>query len=216
MIDLSKLSNAELYPAVNNVEIDKLELEMGIKMPKVFKALLSLCNGLVVGNGIVIFGTDIIAERNLTYEVSEYAKGYIAIGSNSGGKFLLMPAEENATQLLQVDCGVMNPEYATLVTTNFEKWINEGAVNIDLIEEIKTKEQLYDLVLVEQPKGGAQDLKKIQECFNIKAGLFDLLKGSKKLPFTMMKNISRDVAKKNFEDLGELGKLLKIVPSNLD
>ncbi|ACL76729.1 SMI1/KNR4 family protein [Ruminiclostridium cellulolyticum] len=216
MIDLSKLSNVELYPAVNSVEIDRIESEMGLKLPKVFKELLYLSNGFVTDDGIAIFGTDIIAERNLTYEVPEYAEGYIAVGSNGGGKFLLMLANEESTQLLQVDCGVMNPEYATLVTTDFSEWINEGAKSFDLIEEIKNKEQLYNLVLVEQPKGGAQDLKKIQECYSIKTGLFDLLKGSKKLPFTMMKNISLNVAKKNLESLGELGKILKIIPSDMD
>ncbi|WP_309272561.1 hypothetical protein [Paenibacillus sp.] len=39
-------------------------------------------------------------------------------------------------------------------------------------------------------------MKKIQEVFNIRKGLLDLLKGSKQLPFVLMKDIPVDVAKK--------------------
>ncbi|ALZ60941.1 hypothetical protein [Bacillus cereus] len=54
------------------------------------------------------------------------------------------------------------------------------------------------------------DLKKIQEVFIIKKGLFDLLKGSKQLPFVLMKDIPVELALKNIELLGELGDILKI------
>ncbi|WCF09241.1 hypothetical protein NDS46_04880 [Paenibacillus thiaminolyticus] len=74
--------------------------------------------------------------------------------------------------------------------------------------------QFCDLILVNPLRGGATDLKKIQEVFNIKKGLFDLLKGSKQLPFILMRDVPVDVAKKKLEDLGELGQLLKI--SNTD
>ncbi|TKI88098.1 SMI1/KNR4 family protein, partial [Bacillus cereus] len=64
--------------------------------------------------------------------------------------------------------------------------------------------------LVSPPVGGAMDLKKIQEVFIIKKGLFDLLKGSKQLPFVLMKDIPVELALKNIELLGELGDILKI------
>ena len=41
------------------------------------------------------------------------------------------------------------------------------------------------------------DLKKIQEVFIIKKGLFDLLKGSKQLPFVLMKDIPVELALKH-------------------
>ncbi len=212
MINSQYLSNFNLYPAVDENEINKLEVEMGLKFPNVFRELLKLTNGLETEEGVAIFGTDIIIERNQTYEVSEYAQGYLAVGSNGGGKFYLMSANEDSTELLQVDAGVMNPEFASLVSEDFIKWINNGAINIDLLEEENEADQgqLCDLILVNPLKGGATDLKKIQDVFNIKKGLFDLLKGSKQLPFVLMKDIPVDVAKRNLKDLGELSELLKI------
>jgi len=216
MINPQSLSSFNLYPAVDENEINKIEVEIGFKFPKVFRELLKLTNGFETDEGVIIFGTDIIIERNQTYEVSEYAQGYLAVGSNGGGKFYLMSANEDSTELLQVDAGVMSPEFASIVSEDFIKWINNGAINIDLLEEEDEADngQFCDLILVNPLRGGATDLKKIQEVFNIKKGLFDLLKGSKQLPFTLMRDVPVDVAKKKLEDLGELGQLLKI--SNTD
>lgn len=212
MINSKSLSSFNLYPVVDENEINKVEVEMGLKFPKVFRELLKLTNGFETEEGVAIFGTDIIIERNQTYEVSEYAQGYLAVGSNGGDKFYLMSANEDSTELLQVDAGVMNPEFASLVSEDFIKWINNGAINIDLLEEEDEadNEQLCDLILVNPLMGGATDLKKIQEVFNIKKGLFDLLKGSKQLPFVLMRDIPVDVANKNLTELGELSVLLEI------
>lgn len=216
MINPQSLLKFNLYSAVDDNDINKVEAEMDLKFPKAFRELLKLTNGFETEEGVVIFGTDIISERNQTYEVSEYAQGYLAVGSNGGGKFYLMSANENSTELLQVDAGVMNPEFASLVSDDFLKWINNGAINIDLLEEedVAENKQLCNLILVHPLRGGATDLRKIQEVFNIKKGLFDLLKGSKQLPFVLMKDIPVDVAKKNLRKLGKLNEFLKI--SNVD
>lgn len=212
MIDVQKLSTYELYSPVDENEIKKVEEEMGLVLPNAYKQLLQHTNGFVTENGIVIFGVDIINERNTTYEVREYAKGYVAVGSNGEGKFLLMAANENATELIQVDSGVMDPMYATVVSNNFVKWINDGAIDVEFVDEEQEIyiEQLCNLILISPPVGGAMDLKKIQEVFNIKKGAFDLLKGSKQLPFVLMKDIPVELALKNIKQLGEIGKILTI------
>ncbi|MHA6530701.1 SMI1/KNR4 family protein [Paenibacillus sp. BAC0078] len=135
MLNLQSLSGFNFYPAVEEDEINKVEMEMSLNFPNVFRELLKLANGFETEEGVLIFGTDIIVERNQTYEVSEYAKGYLAVGSNGGGKFYLMSANEDSTEILQVDAGVMNPEFASLVSKDFINWINNGAINIDLLEE---------------------------------------------------------------------------------
>ncbi|MGG3798506.1 SMI1/KNR4 family protein [Metabacillus fastidiosus] len=216
MIDIQKLSTFELYSPVDENEIKKVEERMGLILPDDYKQLLQYTNGFAAENGVVIFGTDTINERNITYEVSEYAKGYVAVGNNGGGKFLLMASNKSATELIQVDSGIMDPAYATVVSNSFVNWINNGAINIDAEDkkqEIKN-EELCNLILISPPAGGAEDLKKIREIFNIKKGLYDLLKGSKQLPFVLMKDITVELALKNIKQLGELGKTLKI--SNSD
>ncbi|MEO3943975.1 hypothetical protein [Gorillibacterium sp. CAU 1737] len=123
-----------------------------------------------------------------------------------------MPAHDDSTELLQVDAGVMNPQFASVVNKDFTNWINNGALNIDLEDvEVETdNEQLCDLILVHPLREGTLDLKKIQEVFAIKKGLFDLLKGSKQLPFVLMKDIPIEVARKNIKELGELGEILTL------
>lgn len=212
MMGFQRLSDFELYPSVGENEINRAEEEMGLILPNVYKKLLQYTNGFIKDDGVVIFGIDIINERNKTYEVGEYAEGYVAVGSNGGGKLFLMIASESATELIQVDSGVMNLKYATVVSESFVRWINDGAINIDFLDEKQEihNERLCNLILINPPIGGAIDLKKIQEVFNIKKGLFDLLKGSKRLPFVLMKDIPVELATKNLEQLSELGKILKI------
>ena len=72
----------------------------------------------------------------------------------------------------------MDPNLKTTVSENFIQWINDGAIDIDCVDEEQEvfKKKLCNLILVSPPVGGAMDLKKIQEVFIIKKGLFDLLK----------------------------------------
>lgn len=212
MIDVQKLLTYELYSPVDETEIEKVEEEMGLGFPNTYKQLLRHTNGFVNENGVVVFGVDVIHERNKTYEVHEYAKGYVAVGSNGGGKLLLMATHENATKLVQVDLGVMDLNYSVVVSENFIQWVNDGAIDIECVDEEQEvcKEKFCNLILISPPKRGAMDLKKIKEVFIIQKGLFDLLKGSKQLPFVLMEDIPVEFALENIKQLGELGDILKI------
>lgn len=46
--------------------------------------------GLLLPDGITVYGPEDIAERNETYEVAEYAPGWSLVGDDSGGRGLLM------------------------------------------------------------------------------------------------------------------------------
>jgi len=212
MIDVQKLLTYKLYSPVDETEIKKVEEEMGLVLPNTYKKLIKHTNGFVNDNGVVLFGVDVIHERNKTYEVREYAKGYVAIGSNGGGKLLLMATHENSTKLVQVDSGVVDLNYATVVSENFIQWVNDGAIDVECMNEEREvcKGKFCNLILIKPPIRGAMDLKKIQEVFIIKKGLFDLLKGSKQLPFVLMEGIPVELALQKINQLGELGDTLKI------
>lgn len=210
MIKLNNSSYVLREPA-NVDEIEKVEIELGYKLPKVYKNLLQLSNGLSVENGIEIFDTDLLVEMNIEYQVSKYANGYVAIASNGGGKFILMSADESALAVLQVDSGALNPQYSTLVNESFIKWINDGAKNIDWEEEEEEEEQeLGRIILIEPPKNGARDLRIIEETFNITNRAFEILKGYRNVPFLLAENIPLDGVEEKIKSIGELGKLLKV------
>lgn len=118
-----------LYEPTTRDEILKVEDEFGFKLPNVYKSLLNITNGLSTKGTISIFGVDDIIERNRTYEVQEYADGYVGIGVSDGVDFLLMQAEENAKEVIRVDCGDMNLINSELLAEDFMEWVNNGAID---------------------------------------------------------------------------------------
>ncbi|UZM98266.1 SMI1/KNR4 family protein [Lysinibacillus sp. MHQ-1] len=72
-------------PPASEHDILLIEQTMAIHLPQEYKNVLKEANGFALTNGVLIYGTEEIMERNETWEVSEYAKGYVAIGDDGGG-----------------------------------------------------------------------------------------------------------------------------------
>jgi|GEM_PF-2987958 len=85
MINLDNIEDLEKNPPATDSEIDFIEKEMEVVFPKVYRELLLLTNGFINGEGIGFYGLNEVKERNQTWQVDKYAKGYIAVGDNSGG-----------------------------------------------------------------------------------------------------------------------------------
>lgn len=118
------IHNANL-PATEN-DILQVEHSMSCQLPTVYRRVLQEVNGVSLANGVLIYGTEELIERNETWEVDEYAKGYIAIGDDGGGMVFLMAIKAEDYRVLAVDSGDMNPKHATLITCDFYKWLQEG------------------------------------------------------------------------------------------
>ena len=110
----------------SKVIIENVENEMNVKFPRGYRELLESTNGFSTDNGIVIYGTDDIVERNITLEVDEYAKGYLAVGDDSGDIVFIIAIDDSDESLLAVGCGDMNPANAKIVADNFRTWLLEG------------------------------------------------------------------------------------------
>lgn len=87
MINLSKVSNLIKNTAAIDIEIQEIENIFPKLLPNVYKVLLRYTNGFSIGGGLVIYGTEDIVERNETWEVDEYASGFIAIGDDGEEMF---------------------------------------------------------------------------------------------------------------------------------
>ncbi|MBN1051989.1 SMI1/KNR4 family protein [Clostridium botulinum] len=210
MYNIINNSDFTLYEPATKEEILKVEDEFGFKLPNGYKNLLFVTNGLLTKGTISIFGTDDIIERNRTYEVQEYADGYVAIGLSDGVDFLLMHAEENTKEVIRVDCGDMNPINSELFVEDFIEWVNNGAIDpYNLQQNNQKKEELGRLILIEPPQNGARDLRKIEETFNITNRAFEILKGYRNVPFVLAENIPIDGVSEKIKSLGELGNLLQ-------
>ncbi|MCI0766278.1 SMI1/KNR4 family protein [Bacillus sp. TL12] len=212
MINLSKIPGLIKNNPANDIEIQGLEDVMEIELPNVYKDLLKYTNGFSIGGGLTIYGTEDIIERNETWEVTEYANGYVSIGDDGSGNVFLMLQGADVKEVLVVDSGDMNPNHATVITLDFSEWVNTGCSN-EKIQKIEVEfPDMCNIVLVETPNGGLKDLVKIKSVLAIDISTGDLLKGSKNLPFTLVKKFPYGKAKKMIEKLGPVGVVLNAVP----
>lgn len=212
MINLSKVSNLIKNTAAIDIEIQEIENIFPKLLPNVYKDLLRYTNGFSIGGGLVIYGTEDIVERNETWEVDEYASGFIAIGDDGGGNVFLMLQDADEKEVLVIDCGDMNPCHANLVTSDFTKWVNSGCLNeIDQKASIELPDTC-NILLVKPPYEGLKDLIKIKNVLGVEISAADLLKGSKNPPFILVERYPYGKAKKLIEKLGSTGTVLSVEP----
>ncbi|HOV26439.1 MAG TPA: SMI1/KNR4 family protein [Pseudobacteroides sp.] len=217
MIDLTKIQNLILNDPASDFEINKVEKELKMQLPKAYRELLKLSNGFSIGGGLLIYGTMDISERNLTLGVKEYAKGYVAIGDDGAGNVFLMTQDLESKDVIVVDSGDMNPNNALKVTSDFTSWISSGCVNESAINNApQILPDICDLVLVNPLNGGTKDLLQIKNVIGIEMPIGELLKGTKNLPFVLVKGFPYGKAKKLIEKLGTIGKAITLVPTELN
>lgn len=198
-------------PPASDYDIQKVEKQMSVLLPNSYKELLRITNGLSIGGGLLIYGTDDIAELNEVRKTEVYAPGYVAIGDDGGGRVFLMHQGNEEKKVLIVDSGDMTPEYSDLISSDFIQWVDSGfSINADeMIYEIKWSENCK-VVLIDTPDGGLKDLLKIRSIFGLKISTADLLKGSKNLPFIIVDEFPYGKAMKLVEKLGDIKIELRI------
>lgn len=211
MIDFSKISGLTKQFPVDNDTIDVLENKLKFIFPRIYREILQQTNGFFTEDGVLIYGTDDILERNITLEVQDYAEGYVAIGDDGGDIVFLMRQDVDAKEVLAVGCGDMNPDNARKMSSDLIKWISNGC-QIDEPQQITTPcyTDSYDVILASQPRGGAKDLLKLKNALGFDMSIAELLRGSKELPFLLMSSVPYGKTIKCIGELGELGKVLKL------
>lgn len=194
-------------------EIQESEDILQAKLPNVYKDLLRNTNGFSIGGEVAIYGTEDIVERNETWEVDEYARGYVAIGDDGGGNVFLMFQNEKETEVLIVDSGDMDPSHATVITSDFIEWVNSGCIIRESEQKtISEPPDTCNIVLAKPLDGGLKDLIKIKNILGIEISTADLLKGSKNPPYLLMERFPYGKAKKLIEKLGPIGTVLRLEP----
>lgn len=126
MINLPQILNLHVNEPASDIHIKEAESQLNMVLPRAYKELLKQTNGFSIGGEVLLYGTEDMVERNKTWEVQQYASGYVAIGDDGGGRVLLMRLAEEEKKVWIVDAGVMDPQHAELLTDNFLKWVSEG------------------------------------------------------------------------------------------
>ncbi len=216
-MDLSKIAGLKKNNPAGAEEINLVESELGLVLPKVYRALLGTTNGFINDEGIGLYGTDNLVERNQTLEVKEYAKGYVAIGDDSGDKVFLVKSESGAKEVIAVDCGYMNPEDGPeMIAADFEQWISGGCIiTTSKFEGAKSSIEPHDIILERAPVGGIKDLLTIKKVLQTDISIGELLSGSKQPPCIVMRNVPYAKAVIRIKKLGPLGEILRLEPINI-
>jgi hypothetical protein len=114
-------------PGLSDDALLQLEQSFGTRLPDAFREFLKASDGLSLGGGLLIYGSADLKERNDTWEVHEYAPGYVAIGDDGGGYvFLLRLKDGDDPAIYVVEAGVIDPEFAIKISEPLDAWVASG------------------------------------------------------------------------------------------
>ncbi|MFI9625942.1 SMI1/KNR4 family protein [Streptomyces sp. NPDC052042] len=86
--------------------------------------------GVLLDNGVLVYGPDLIGERNETFEVARYAPHWVLIGDDSGGGGLFMRRHgRDRTRVHRLDLGAVDEHIEAngdLVTDDLLGWLRAG------------------------------------------------------------------------------------------
>ncbi|MCP2096497.1 hypothetical protein LV78_004483 [Actinosynnema pretiosum] len=86
--------------------------------------------GVLLDNGVHVYGPDSFGERNTTFEVARYAPHWVLVGDDSGGAGLFMRRHgRDRVSVHRLDLGAVGPDIAEdgeLVTTDLVGWVEAG------------------------------------------------------------------------------------------
>lgn len=105
-------------------EISRLHAVFDTELPGAYIAMLQIANGFTCQTGLVIYSMDDLLERNETFEVRTYAKNYLAIGDDSGGRLVMLHSQLPGVWI--VDSGSLDPDDMVLLATSLDQWIEDG------------------------------------------------------------------------------------------
>ncbi|MGE6630404.1 SMI1/KNR4 family protein [Bacillus sp. NPDC077027] len=128
MINLPRIPNLLINHPASDINIKKAEAELNMVLPHAYTALLKQINGFSIDGELLIYGTEDIVERNETWEVHDYANGYVEIGDDGGGQVFLMRQAEEEKKVWIVDAGVIDPQHVEMMTLDLIKWVSDGCI----------------------------------------------------------------------------------------
>lgn len=113
----------ELYPAPPPDAVVRAHESLPDGLNPQLRRMFEVCNGFLTNPGISVFEAECIVERNETYEVAEYAPGFVFFGDDSGGRGFLLHVATPDSPVYVSDLGDLDPDGFEVVGENLEAWI---------------------------------------------------------------------------------------------
>ncbi|RBM11983.1 hypothetical protein DEH69_21140 [Streptomyces sp. PT12] len=90
-------------------------------------ALYARCDGFLADSGVGVYAVEDISERNATFEVATYARGFVLFGDDSGGRGFLLDPRPPSVAVHTSDLGDLDPAGFEAVADDLAGWIGRLA-----------------------------------------------------------------------------------------
>ncbi|MEW1841585.1 hypothetical protein AB0392_26905 [Nonomuraea angiospora] len=104
-------------------DVMRARAETAMSLPAPLVALWRVRDGLLTGSGVTVYSAGDIGERNATYEVAQYAPGFLLVGDDSGGRGFLLRADDPDSPVFSSGLGDLEPAGFDVVSADFTSWI---------------------------------------------------------------------------------------------
>ncbi|MFE4368450.1 hypothetical protein ACFRMN_09415 [Streptomyces sp. NPDC056835] len=101
----------------------RARVETALSFPAPLVALWKMRDGLLTEPGVAVYSAECIGERNTTYEVAQYAPGFVLIGDDSGGRGFLLRTDDPGSAVFSSDLGDLDPADFEVESVDFASWI---------------------------------------------------------------------------------------------
>ncbi|WP_432113133.1 hypothetical protein [Streptomyces sp. S1] len=109
--------------AATPADVMRARAETEVNLPAPLVALWSVRDGLLTESGVAVYSAVDIGERNATYEVAQYAPGFLLVGDDSGGRGFLLRADDPDSAVFSSGLGDLDPADFDVVSADFASWI---------------------------------------------------------------------------------------------
>jgi hypothetical protein len=125
-VDISAVPGViTLNPPASAGAVAALRGRLPAELPGDYTALLARADG-VVADRFVLYSCEDLPERNETFEVGEYAPGYVAVGDDNGGSAIVMRGGPGLSPVFLVGHGTMQPADMVELAVTLSDWIAAG------------------------------------------------------------------------------------------
>lgn len=171
-------------PPASARQIAEAEKLLETSIPNEMRALYAVSNGVATGSGMVIYPAEDLVERNSTLEVRRYARGYLAVGDDSGGRALLLPKDGNG---VWVDMGSMDPSLGEPLMMPFLAWLEAGLPEPE--PDVNEPPAFVDVYLERVPAGGLQALVALKTGLSLEISPKELKEALSKVPARLQRGV---------------------------
>ncbi|MEU7590907.1 hypothetical protein AB0A95_32010 [Micromonospora sp. NPDC049230] len=167
----------------------RVEAQVGVRPPE---ALLDVWTGarpVDAAADVSLYGPDEIAERNLTYEISDYAPGLLLIGDDGGGAGLFVARNDPAPEVVLIGLGAVGSDDGTRVG-------RLSGLAVDGFRSMKSAEDVgdeaaptgpIDILVTHRP--GMKALMEIRRLFHLSLPISALIAADAHYPMVVLTDV---------------------------